>query len=83
MNRSNIGKLPAPADKVYMALRSFATKFDLSTIEPEANISKSLECFIEHDLCIWNNLGNSKITPTGNKFFSKKRPRSNIYHIMA
>ena len=36
MNRSNIGKLPAPADKVYMALRSFATKFDLSTIEPEA-----------------------------------------------
>ena len=50
MKRSNIGKLPAPADKIYMALRSFATKFDLSTIEPEANISKSLECFIEHDL---------------------------------
>ena len=60
MNRSNVGKFPTPADKIRMALRSFAKNFDLSTIEPEANISKSFECFIEPNLFIWNSLGNSK-----------------------
>ena len=60
INRSNVGKFPTPADKIRMALRSFAKNFDLSTIEPESNISKSFECFIEPNFFIWNNLGNSK-----------------------
>ena len=50
MNRSNAGKVVTLVDKAGMALRTFTKNIFLSTIEPEANLFKSIECSMKPDL---------------------------------
>ena len=59
LERRNIGKHVTPADKIRMALRSFAKDLNISAIEPESSIGKMSDSFIQRHLFAWNNLGNS------------------------
>jgi ribonuclease HI len=56
----NIGKHVTPADKIRMALRSFAKDLNISAIEPESSIGKMSDSFIQRNLFAWKNLGNAK-----------------------
>ena len=60
LERRNIGKHVTPADKIRMALRSFAKDLNISAIEPESSIGKMSDSFIQKHLFAWNNLGNAK-----------------------
>ena len=76
IHRQNVGKFVTPADKIRMALSTFAKRLDISNIEPEANISKSIVSHINADLFAWNNLGNAKSRTKDQQLLLQLKTRS-------
>ena len=76
IQRRNVGKNVTPADKIRMAIRSFAKNMDILNIEPEAKSSKFIPSSIEADLFVWKDLGNAKTRTKDQQLLLQNKTRS-------